>query len=105
MLRSLFGFDWKKSPAHLLFLSKFLTPRGVEDFSESNSWESVLKEAPKKVIRRFFDEGMVEQASLAELLDHKYKATDLKAMLEKLGQKASGRKADLKDLFRLILMV
>lgn len=95
MLRSLFGFEWKKSPAHLLFLSKFRTPRAVDDFSKSDTWRAVLKEAPKKAIKRFLDEGMLEQASLAGLLNYKYKVSELKAMLKRRGLRVSGRKAEL----------
>ena len=52
MLRSLVGTDWRKSPAHLLLLSKFLEPRTVEDFSKSDNWKEVLKEPPQQAIRR-----------------------------------------------------
>ena len=47
MLRSIFGLDWKKSPAHLLFLSKFRKPRATADFSQSDTWKAVLKETPE----------------------------------------------------------
>ena len=95
MLRSLLGFDWKKSSAHLLLLSKFLSPRKVEDFAKSDDWEAALREAPQKTIKRFAEEGMIEPASLAGLLDYKYKVSDLKKMLKQRGLPVSGRKADL----------
>jgi hypothetical protein len=95
MLRSLFGFDWKKSHAHLLLLSKFLSPRTAEDFSKSDAWEAALREAPQKTIKRFVKEGMIESASLAGLLDYRYKVSDLKKMLKQRGLPVSGRKADL----------
>jgi hypothetical protein len=94
-LRSIFGFDWKKSPGHLLFLSKFRKPRAMDDFSQSDTWEAALKEAPKKAMNRFLDEGLLEQASLNGLLDYKYKVSELKPMLKQRGLPVSGRKAGL----------
>ncbi len=44
MLRSLFGIDWRKSNAHVLLLSKFLSPRQADDFALSESWKAALKE-------------------------------------------------------------
>jgi len=95
MLRSMLGFDWKKSPAHLLFLSKFRKPRATDDFSQSDTWKAVLKESPKKAIKRFLDEGLLEQASPNGLLDYKYKVSELKSMLKQRGLPVSGRKAEL----------
>jgi len=95
MLRSILGFDWEKSPAHLLFLSKFRKPRAMGDFSQSDTWKAVLKEAPKKAMRRFLDDGLLEQAGLNGLLAYKYKVSDLKLMLKQRGLPVSGRKAEL----------
>jgi len=95
MLRSIFGFDWRKSPAHLLFLSKFRRPRAMGDFTQSDIWKAVLKETPNKAMRRFQDEGLLEQASLNGLLDYKYKVSELKPMLKQRGLPISGRKAEL----------
>ena len=94
-LRSLFGFDWQGSSAHLLLLSKFLSPRKSAGFSKTDDWKTVLRETPKKAIKRFLDEGMIERASLAGLLAYKYKVSDLKKMLKQRGLPVSGRKADL----------
>lgn len=95
MLPSIFGFEWKKSPAHLLFLSKFRKPRAMGGFSRSDTWKAVLKETPKKTIRRFLEEGLLEQASLNGLLDYKYKVSELQSMLKQRGLPVSGRKAEL----------
>jgi len=95
MLRSTMGFDWRRSPAHLLLLSKFRNPRPLDDFSKSDTWELVLGEAPGKAVERFVDEGLLEQASLEGLLDYKYKISELKSMLERRGLPVSGRKAEL----------
>ena len=74
MLRALFGFNWRESPAHLLFLSKFIRPCTVDDFSKSDAWKVVLRESPRKAVQRFLKEGMLEHAGLAGLLDYKYKS-------------------------------
>jgi len=94
MLRALFGFNWRESPAHLLFLSKFLRPRTVDDFSKSGAWKAVLRESPQKAVQRFLKEGMLEHADLAGLLDYEYKVSDLKSMLKEHGLPVSGRKKD-----------
>lgn len=95
MLRSLFGFDWRKSKAHLSLLSKFLHPKPADDFDESERWKAVLGESPKQVIRRFADEGVLAQANLNAQLDYKFKTTELKAMLKQRSLPVSGRKEDL----------
>jgi len=95
MLRSLFGFDWRKSNAHLLLLSKFLRPRTVDDFAESDAWKTVLGESPTRAIKRFLAEGILTQADLNEQLDYKFKVSELKDMLRKRGLPVSGRKDHL----------
>lgn len=95
MLRSIFGFNWRSSPAHLLLLSKFLSPRDPGHYYDDENWEAVLEEKPKKTIQRFLKEGLIEQAELAGLLSHKYKVTELKELLRERDLKVSGRKAAL----------
>lgn len=49
MLKKLFvRQDWLNSPAHLLFLSKFIEPRRPEDFVTRVEWKEVLQEDPYK---------------------------------------------------------
>lgn len=95
MLQSPLGFEWRKSKAHLLLLSKFLHPRMADDFVESDNWRTVLEENPKQAIKRFLDEGVLAQANLYAQLDYKFKATELKGMLKKRALAVSGRKDDL----------
>lgn len=95
MLRSLLGFEWRKSKAHLLLLSKFLHPRTVDDFAESDAWKTALGENPKQAIKRFLDEDMLVQADLSAQLDYKFKAAELKDIAKKRGLTVSGRKGDL----------
>lgn len=95
MLRFLFGTDWRKSPAHLLLLGKFLEPRTAEDFSKSDKWNDVLKESPQQAIKRFIDDGMLTRADLSGHLTYKFKVNELKDMLKQRGLPVSGRKEDL----------
>jgi hypothetical protein len=95
MLRSLFGTDWRKSPAHLLLLSKFLNPRTAEDFAKSDNWKEVLKESPQQTIKRFIGDGMLTQSDLSGHVAYKFKVTELKNMLKQCGLPVSGRKEDL----------
>lgn len=91
----LFGFDWRKSPAHNLFLTKFLYPQDPDSFAKRDDWMRVLGEDPRKAIKRFVDEGLVEPLTLSELLARQYKVSDLKEMLQQRGLPVSGRKEDL----------
>lgn len=95
MLRSLFGLNWEKSPAHLLLLSKFLSPKALEDFSESDAWRAALGETPGKAIERFLGEGIIQRAGVAECLAYEYRVSDLKSMLKKRGLPVSGLKREL----------
>lgn len=95
MLRRLFGFDWRESPAHLLLLSKFRSPRDPSKYYGDENWEAVLGERPKKAINRFLKDGMIGKADLHGLLSHKFRVADLKPMLRERGLKVSGRKAEL----------
>lgn len=68
MLRSLLVLDWRKSKAHLLFLSKFLDARDAQEFlhagtaqefAKIGSWKDVIREMPQQAIKRFVDEGVL----------------------------------------------
>jgi hypothetical protein len=89
------GFDWKKSKAHWLLLTKFLHPQNPDDFSKSDIWESVLGEKPSKSIKRFIDEGLIAVANLENVLNYKYKVSELKEMLKQCELPVSGRKDDM----------
>jgi hypothetical protein len=95
MLQAPLGSDRHKPNAHLLLLSKFLHPKMVDDFTESDNWKTVLEESPKQAIKRFLDGGMLAQANLYAQLDYKFKASELKNMLKKRALAVSGRKEDL----------
>jgi hypothetical protein len=91
----LLGFDWRKSPAHLLLLAKFLDPQTPERFAKSDDWVRVLGEDPRRAIKRLVDEGLLEPVALPELLARQYKVSELKKMLQQRGLVTSGRKEDL----------
>lgn len=95
MLHSIMGFNWKKSKAHLLLLSKFIHAHNPEDFTKSDDWKNVLDELPKQAIKRFFDEGMLIAADLNALLSYKYKSAELKDMLKQRSLPVSGRKDEM----------
>lgn len=87
--------DWRKSPPHLLLLSKFLGGDSPSRYVGAEHWQSALKEDPIKVIRLFIDDKALEPASLFETMDVKYKATELRDLLKARQQKVSGRKPEL----------
>jgi len=69
MLRSIMRFDWKKSKAHWLLLSKFINPQNPDDFSKSDIWDNVLGEKSSQSINRFLDEGLIAVAELENVLN------------------------------------
>lgn len=95
MLRSLLGFDWRKSQAHLLLLSKFLYPQTAEGFAKADYWKDALGETAQQAIKRFKNEGVLVTPGLPERLAYRYKVSELQAMLKQRSLPVSGRKADL----------
>jgi len=95
MVRSLLGFDWHRSQAHLLFLSKFLYPKTTQEFAKLDYWKDVLAEAPDKAIKRFMNEGLLVSPGLPEHLAYRYKVSELQAILKQRSLSVSGRKAEL----------
>jgi hypothetical protein len=87
--------DWRRSPAHLLLLSKFRNGDSPDRYRDAKYWEAVLKEKPLKVIEQFLKEGALEPEGLQKLVDYKFKASELKLMLKEKGLKVSGRKEEL----------
>jgi len=89
------SFDWRKSKAHLLLLSKFINGGGVDYFVKRGEWVEVLGEPSQKAIRRFIDEGMVVDADLNTCVTYKCKATELKDLLRQRKLNVSGTKDEL----------
>lgn len=87
--------DWQNSSPHLLLLSKFRHGDAPKGYEHAEYWESALKEKPQKAIQRFLKEEMLEPAELTELLNFKFKVSELKRMLKKRQLKVSGCKSEL----------
>lgn len=95
MCRSSINFDWKKSKAHLLLLSKFIRGQEVHYFVGRGNWAKALNEPPEKAIKRFADDGMIIDAALETIISHKYRVTELKDLLKQRQLAVSGTKDEL----------
>ena len=85
---------WRFSKAHLLMLSKFCQPESVARFQSDPNWTTALGEPPREAIQAMRSAGMLRACELNELLEAKFKGSDLKHMLKAAGQKVSGRKSE-----------
>ena len=88
------SFDWRKSPAHLLLLSKFLKPQDITRFY-TEVWKEALRENPRKAGKRLLKAQVIAPADLSGLLQAKFKVSELKSLLKKHQLPVSGRKDDL----------
>jgi len=52
-------FDWRKSQAHLLLLSRFVRPKAPMEILPLADWRVILNESPERALKRFLDEGML----------------------------------------------
>ena len=107
MLHSLFNrrpkndeqsaIDNSKSPAFLLFLSEFTSQKPITYYTSSTAdkWHQVLGESPADAVNKLVNDGLLELASLPELLDYALKVPDLKQMLKAQGQPTTGTKPKL----------
>ncbi|MCL4505056.1 MAG: SAP domain-containing protein [Chloroflexi bacterium] len=86
---------WRTSAAHLLLLSKFATPRAIDDFGRDELWHSVLHEPADQAIRQFIDAGVIVAATTAELLDYKLRVAELKRQLRTRNLADCGAKTEL----------
>ena len=89
------GFNWQKSKAHLLLLSKFIRIQQPAYFAALDYWKNVLGEPPNQSINRFIDEGVLITADLSDYLSYKYKVPELKDMLKQRSLPISGRKDEI----------
>jgi hypothetical protein len=87
--------NWRNSPAHLLFLSRFVEPRRPEDFVTRVEWKEVLQEDPYKTLSKFIDENMLMEGDLGCRLSYKYRVIELKDFLKQRGLAVSGKKNEL----------
>ena len=89
------NFDWRKSPAHIDLLGKFIKPRDVAQVLNWQYLKDSIKENPKDAIKRFIREGILITCELDEILDCAFTASDLKKMAKEEGLKTTGTKAEL----------
>jgi hypothetical protein len=95
MLEKLLRPKWQSSSAHLFLLSRFTRPHMIKDFLKDDGWAIVLKEDPRKAIKRFSDEGLIQPSDLRGKLDHEYTLPKLKTLLKDKSLPVSGKKGDL----------
>ncbi|HLF18438.1 MAG TPA: hypothetical protein VI749_06040 [Candidatus Omnitrophota bacterium] len=84
--------SWQESPAHLLLLSKFCNGDSPERYNKADYWEVALKGEPTKAIQQFINDGMLEPADLHELINYKFKVSELVLLLKEQRLKITGRK-------------
>lgn len=94
MFRSLLGFEWQKSKAHLFLLSQFLRPKVITHFNKDYLREQ-LGENLAQAIKRFKDDKMLVAPSLAEHVATVVQFDDLRKILRERGLPATGKKGVL----------
>ncbi|MCA9089011.1 MAG: SAP domain-containing protein [Planctomycetaceae bacterium] len=87
--------DWRKSPAHLLLLSKFRNGDCPERYVNADHWKAALGDAPGNVIADFVADKVVTNGNIEDKVIFKFKLTELKEIAKCNGIKISGRKEDL----------
>ena len=89
------NFDWRKSPAHIDLLGKFIKPRDIAQVLNWQYLKDSIKESPKDAIGRFIQEDILIPCEVDEVLDCVFTASDLKKMAKEEGLKTTGTKAEL----------
>lgn len=85
-------FNWRKSDAHLLLLTNFFNPRNPDELSRKYAWESALEENLTQAMKRFIDDGILDEADLENTISYRFLLTDLKKMSKECGLSVSGNK-------------
>jgi hypothetical protein len=88
-------FDWHKSPAHLLLLSKFIGPKKISDFLQNDSWEQVLHENPRKAIQRLINDRAITNGDLVAKLEYQFTVPQLRGILKEYKLPTNRCKAEL----------
>ena len=84
-----------RSPAELLFLSRFIKARRPDSLEGFYDWPAVLHRSVRSTIERLLEEGSLRPATSHEQLDLDLKVTDLKEILRQKGLPVSGLKKTL----------
>jgi hypothetical protein len=96
MFKFLHNTKWKKSEAHLLFLSKFLTGVNTENSSAGLSfWQEVLGEPASVVIDRWIKQNILVKAQASMALEKLFSSKELKSLCKNYQLPISGTKAKL----------
>ena len=89
------SFDWRKSPAHIDLLGKFVKPRDIAQVMNWQYLKDTIKESPKEATERFIHNGALVTCEIDEILDCAFTASELKKMAREQGLKQTGTKAEL----------
>jgi len=89
------SFDWRKSPAHIDLLGKFVKPRDIAQVMNWQYLKDTIKENTKEAIGRFIQDGALVICELDEILDCAFTASELKKMAREQGLKQTGTKVEL----------
>ena len=89
------NFDWRGSRLHILYLGRFHKLNGIGKPSECFNLEKYIKEPVQSAIERFIRDGALEECNLEAKVGHALSVPDIKDILRRHGQKASGNKSEL----------
>jgi hypothetical protein len=84
-----------KSPAKLLFLSKFKFAATVDGISRPDDWARVLRTSPAKAVRKFSANGLLQLADLETSIQSGFNGNQLKVLAKERGLPVSGTKKAL----------
>jgi hypothetical protein len=84
-----------KSPAELLFLSKFKSAATVDGISRPDDWARVLRTSPAKAVRKFSANGLLQLADLETSIQSGFNGSQLKDFAKERGLPVSGTKKAL----------
>jgi hypothetical protein len=86
---------WQNSSAHLDLLSYFVTPKQTKPINKLQKWENPLGEPVSAAIKRFLENGMLQQANPINYLIALFNSTELKQQLKNRGLSQSGTKEEM----------
>jgi hypothetical protein len=90
-------FDWTASPAHIDLLSKFVSPRDLNQILRWQYLQQSLNEDPKDAIERFAKCGLLLACDLDEIVQRAFSASDLKQMAASQSLITTGSKREIAD--------
>ena len=90
-------FDWTASPAHIDLLSKFVSPRDLNQVLRWQYLRQSLNEDPKDAIDRFAECGLLLACDLDEIVHRAFSAPDLKQMAASQSLRTTGSKREIAD--------